>query len=775
MAKKTAHIISENSHSSPGERVANSAAVNMLAADLLVVDERLSLPSTQELQNLSPKQRDQYGKLEDLIGKLLAKKGMGRGDKISIDADEFRMLSVALAGLPAKMEAGGATADVLTTMKHLLGDKMNADFVGIAGREGTGDQLITEDIRKCGIALHPGETEDGKSATSFIFTHADGKRSIITYAGNGAEKLHSDAITDAHVAKNDTVFLPISLWSKFEESIPETLLQKAIAQDKNIILSIPRQARFGYEGADDIHQRLIPHADVIVADEAELARWYKTGDDFERATQSLQVDIAQRDIERASSGKPPRNKAATAFIKHKDDSATVLVAQSPPGVSPLVPAGRYEIPAPLDISPQHHSLGVDDAMYAGFITALQTGMTPDKAGQYAMEVGQTKFLYDSVRIPSPVGADKATQKEWSHLRSGLGDSLAELESAIGYAKTGVANSVDPKLPRTTGQKAFDLLLYPLVANIGVLALSTWVTYHSNFNQNKANTFVKRSAWFKDQLAKLPGIGKSPEMVRNLNMVAWSFIDGSLMAPIVGAFESKRQPISRAIDDKLGTTPEDTSVYEKETQRNGWDIIKARATTFGLVLATYFALNAKVFPHSLQEGILTEAKLNSGVFQRQKVQSVNGLVFDVPGKKIGGWLSNVPWIKNWAEKTSNKQLSGMAAKTGTVARKATEADARYQIEGVVNTGIFEAAYTSLCTAGLYFLGKTFATKRHAKEQSAAPEKNDDEMLLPPTQDAAPAYADAAARIREELKPKRPTQHKSYIDNIKTSRSDIAPQI
>jgi sugar/nucleoside kinase (ribokinase family) len=766
MANTTTPAASHTAPASANGRKVEMAAVNILTADLLLVDERLSIPSAQELQTLSPKQRDQYARLENFIVKLLANKGMQRGEKISIEANDFRTLSVLMAGLPAKMEPGGATADVLTTMKHLHGDKMHADFIGIAGYDGIGDQLITDDIRKSGIALQPGPMADGKAATSFIFTHADGKRSIITYAGNAAEKLHADAITNAHLAKNDTVFLPISLWSKFEESFPETLLQKSVAHDKNIILSIPKQARFGYEGAEDIHKRLIPQADVIVADEAELARWYKTGTDIERAISLLQVDIAQRDTTRAAAGKAPRNKPVSAFIKHKDDSATVLVAQSPPGVSPLVPAARYEIAPPPQVAPEKHTLGVDDAMYAGFITALQCGMTPDKAGEYAMEVGQTKFLYDSVRIPSPIGADKATQKQWHNLRSGLDDALAEIGSAISYAKTGVSNP-HANVNRTLGQKIFDIGLYPLLANFGVFALSTYVTYHSGFNQNKANWFVKRSSWFKDQLSKSPVLAENPEMVRNLNMVIWSFIDGSLLSPVVAAFESKRQSISRWIDDKMGTTAEDKTVYDKEVQRSWSDVLKARAATFALVIGTYFALNTKVFPKGVGEGILNETK-TSGVFTRSPVTSVNGLIFDIPGKKIGGWLTDIPFIRNFAQKISGKQLKGMAEKTGTTVRAATEADARYQVEGMVNTGLFELVYTSLCTAGLFFLGKSFASKRKDNELKEDKAKAQAEHFPLAATDSTPQ--DASRAWTEKVAPKLTIeQHASYLDAVDKSRS------
>ena len=557
----------------------------MLAADLLVVDQLVTLPTPEKRLKISANLRDRYVQLDGVLDRLLAKHSMQRGEKISIDEDEFKELSSVVAGLPGKMEPGGATADIVTTLKHLRDGKVDIDFLGIAGLGAINDNLITEDLRKSGIALDPGATMDARAAMSYIFTHPDGTRTTITYPGNAAEKLKAGMVTDERVAKSDTVLLPISLWSKFEEAVPEALLSKSLAQDKQIILTIPKQARFGYAGSEDIHKKVIPCADVIVADEVELARWYKTGSNEESAITQLQVDMARRDTQRAVAGKPPREKPVTALIKHKDDSATILVASSP-----TIPAQRYEIAAPLSISGKKHTLGVDDAMYAGFIAALDNGLPPQKAGEFAMNVAQTKFMYDSVRIPSPIGADKATQQRWKGLRSGLDDALAEVGSAIGYARTGVANPVDTSAPRTPGQKAFDLGLYPLIANLGVFALSTYVTYHSSFNQNKANWFVKRSSWFKDQLVKVPALAENPETARNLNMVIWSFIDGSLLSPVVAAFESKRQPISRWIDDKLGTTPEDKTVYDKEVQRSWQDVIKARAATFALVIGTYSPSN-----------------------------------------------------------------------------------------------------------------------------------------------------------------------------------------
>ena len=745
-------------------------ATHIFASDLLVVDNLIAFPTSEESNNLSPNLRDKYAALSVQVNQLLASKGAQPGDKISITADEFKDLSLNAAGLPNKMEPGGSTADILSTVKHLRGDKANIDLLGIAGTNNLSDELIIHDLHKSGIEVAPGATEGARSAVSFIFTHPDGKRTNITYPGNAADKLNADMVTDERIAKSDSVFIPISLWSKFDHSIPEAMLEKAIAMDKPIILSIPKQATFTHSDPGDIYKRLVLHADVIIADESELARWYKTGDNYEQAIGKLQIDMAKRDAVREGNNKPPRQQPVTALIKHSDDSATVLVAASPPGVTPPTEALRYDFPAPESMSEKNHSLGVDDAIYAGFIAGLSNNLPPQNAAEFAMGVAQTKSLYDSVRIPNPVSADKVTRERWKELRTELNNPLLNVESAIGLARTGVSNFINDGVPRTPGQKTFDFVLYPLVANIGVFALSTFVTYHSNFNQNKANTFVARSDWFKKQLSKIPMLSESPEAAKNLNMVIWSFIDGSIMAPVVAAVEAKRQKISHWIDEKRGTVPEDASVYEKEVKRNWQDVIKARATTFGLVIATFFALNAKTFPNSAKEGILSEIGNSTGTFAREPVNSVNGFVFGIPGKKIGGWLSEIPGIRKWAQKMSDNQLSGMAKKTSAAARKATDLDARYQIEGMVNTGLFEVVYTSLCTAGLFFLGKNYASKRKDKQEAADVSSASENVSSSASSGSAALPSDTSSWAEKVRSKTLLEKNASYIDAVEKTRNE-----
>jgi len=161
--------------------ISNAAGVSpkptgVLAADLLVVDELITIPAPAELAQTSGNLNDRYTQLEEMLDRLLTSKGMERGGKISITDEEFKELSSAVSGLPGKMEAGGSTADILTTVKHLRGDEVKVDFLGIAGSDDSNDKLIVEDLHKNGIALEPGATAGASSAMSFIFTHPDGKR-----------------------------------------------------------------------------------------------------------------------------------------------------------------------------------------------------------------------------------------------------------------------------------------------------------------------------------------------------------------------------------------------------------------------------------------------------------------------------------------------------------------------------------------------------------------------------------------------------------------------
>lgn len=688
--------------------------VNILSSDLLITDIIVPMPEQAGLATVPAELHEKYTALNNLVNGLLEKNGVKHGGKIALSKDEFIAVSRAITGIPVNMpEPGGSTGNTSTTIKRLFDDKVSINFLGVTGDDPYSN-IIRQDLERNNIKLISPESQvsiPSEPAISFIFTAPDGSRTIATYPGNAEEILKPEMITDELINKNDAVIIPYSLWEKFDSAFPDKLLQKSLEKDKRIILTLPQQAKFSHKAPANTYKKLIENADIIVGEEKTITSIYNTGNNFELAVKELQKDIEKRDKLRSESGKPPRNRSATAFIVRNDNSATIITAPSPSGVQPKTPAQRHDFPSTVN-----SSIGAEDSAYAGFIAGYASGLKPLESASLAMQVAETKSSYNNnIRIPESVSTNPETKDKWHKLQSKLGNSLSSVENAVSAALTGVTNHPVQKKPRTKGQKAFDLFVYPLIANFGVVALSIFVTYHSNFNQNKANPFVKRSDWFKDKLSKVPVFGKNPTQARNLNMIIWSFFDGSVMAPVVALFESKRQKISRWIDDKLGTTPEDKSVYDNEIKRSWKDIFKARAATFALVIATYFTLNAKIFPNSKIKGILGETPVNSGNFAREPVNSINGFIFDLPGKKIGGLADKIKPIHNWALKTSNKQLTKMAA-----GRSAGDIDARYQIEGLANTGLFEFVYTSLCTAGLYFIGKTFG--KHRQHKTEQPDKS-----------------------------------------------------
>ena len=211
--------------------------------------------------------------------------------------------------------------------------------------------------------------------------------------------------------------------------------------------------------------------------------------------------------------------------------------------------------------------------------------------------------------------------------------------------------------RTAGMKLFDTLLYPGLTNFGVFALSLYGTYQTTYGPQ--NHFLKKRGdmvrKFLNEKLKMPK--NSAEMAV---MVAFSFLDGCLVAPLVKLFEDRRGPISKALDKALHTEPVDPSVYDAEPKQ-----------TWGTVLAGRAAASAVVVPTA----VLLDKKWGMK-------ESLNDKLFSTPGKQFGQWIEkNVPSVQKALPKLN--------------------------IAGASKIAFFEAFYTSVCTLGLYLSSRAFA--------------------------------------------------------------------
>lgn len=242
--------------------------------------------------------------------------------------------------------------------------------------------------------------------------------------------------------------------------------------------------------------------------------------------------------------------------------------------------------------------------------------------------------------------------------------------------------------RTPGLWTFDALLYPLFTNLSVFLISVGATYLTarggdknaagKLKYGKIGQFMqKRGDWLME---KLKTTGMSHAQADMSKMVVFSFLDGSLMAPVVKLFEDRREKFGKALDNLFGTTPPDDAPYKAEPKQSWGSVLGGRFVTAAIVVPTAVALDRiKVFDQVLNTKI-----------------PLNDKLFNNPGEKFGAKLEKVPAIAKIFRGHDVKELTRIAA--------------------------FEAFYTTVCTAGLYLSSRTFArwldAKKDARENFAS---------------------------------------------------------
>ncbi len=143
-----------------------------------------------------------------------------------------------------------------------------------------------------------------------------------------------------------------------------------------------------------------------------------------------------------------------------------------------------------------------------------------------------------------------------------------------------------------------------------------------------------------------------------------------MIPAIKIFEDNRENIAKRIDIITGTKPTDESVYDAEPKQSWGTVLGGRALTAGVVVPTAAFMN-KIDFHN---GSLKWAVENG--------PNLNQRAFIDPGVKLGEYVA-----KNHP--------------------KFTQKFSKEAYEEMAKVSIFEAFYTSLCTAGLYVTSRWLA--------------------------------------------------------------------
>lgn len=316
--------------------------------------------------------------------------------------------------------------------------------------------------------------------------------------------------------------------------------------------------------------------------------------------------------------------------------------------------------------------------------------------------------------------------------------------------------------RTTGLWLFDIGLYPILSNFSVWAISVAFTFLTDRGSDLIRTtgkngiaeykpaygnvgkwFAARGVWLEKQFKHHFNMSdKSAQMSR---IVFFSFADGTLLAPLVKVLEDRREKIAMWIDERLGTKPKDSSVYEAEPKQSWSSIILGRAATAAVVVPVAMALNKNIFLRTESSAIPAEETTNFklGSTEYKANTSLNDVLFNFPSIRDGEALMAKPGIRQRFFSLVEK-ITGFSAESKVLRRDphgSIAIETNHTLNAKDSQGVwgnenavtpissqhysadhhgmlaaktlakmtyFEAFYTSVCTAGLYISSRFLAT-------------------------------------------------------------------
>lgn len=223
-------------------------------------------------------------------------------------------------------------------------------------------------------------------------------------------------------------------------------------------------------------------------------------------------------------------------------------------------------------------------------------------------------------------------------------------------------AVKEKPPRTKGLWLLDTFLYGILANTSVFLMSVAATYLTSrgdmTNAEGKRVYGRIGKFFYDRGEVITGFfkktGMGEESAKMSKMVFFSWFDGSLLAPLIKLAEDQRKPLAKRIDKALGTEPADDSVYDTEPKQSWGSVLGGRLATCAVVVPTAVLLDKK---------------------------GLNEKWFYTYGKALGEKVEQIPMVAKHFGK--------------------------HDIAEIGRVSLFEAFYTSVCTAGLYISSRMIA--------------------------------------------------------------------
>ncbi len=329
------------------------------------------------------------------LEKLIADNSLKRGGKAALTDEKSLNFESAVKDREVAVLPGGSSANVLVTLKKLLGKKnVDVDFLSVVGDDYYG-KIIRDSFDEVGINLLPDKTiyqgQNPQVAVSYVMTYPNGERTIATNPGNAKAILKKDIVTDDMVKKSDVIFVQGSLWEKLDHDFADKLLElrwNHRKDKKQLWLALPTHAKFGEEKAD-MFNWLIPSANLILGNGEELSRIYKTSD-TNVALQKLKQTFEEHPVLRNEGF----DKEQVAFITLGERGAAIVTKD------------KIKYVSPRDIKPEEvvNTLGAGDTAFAGFIAGYIKELPHEASAEIAMALANQKLRHNGPRLDNPLSS-----------------------------------------------------------------------------------------------------------------------------------------------------------------------------------------------------------------------------------------------------------------------------------------------------------------------------------------------------------------------------------
>lgn len=328
---------------------------------------------------------------------LIEENEMKWAGKKAIDYDQFRKFNLAISSIPHTSSGGGSAANLAVTLHGLLGDEIATTFVGISG-VGTGGLVIRDALEAANVRLVPENmhARDGmipEGAISFVINPPPsvegGDRTIATYPGNAAKFLTPEIITEEMVANTDVIALQGSVWQKLGEKFADRIMELRWNEGKELWLSMPTHSKFGTEKAD-FFQYAMTSANVVLANDEEIARIAKTNGDVQAALEQMQKLFQRNELEKAAKrGEWTGPTEQVGYVTLGRDGSAVVTADN----IKYIKTKQAELPI--------YKLGAGDTACAGFGAGHLKSLEPQISADIGNTLSGEKLKVNKARLDDP--------------------------------------------------------------------------------------------------------------------------------------------------------------------------------------------------------------------------------------------------------------------------------------------------------------------------------------------------------------------------------------